>query len=100
MCQKQKRAAKPEAKQFVEAFETKLNEAHVERAAAYNVSARAEGKDTVIVTEIPEENEGEDVAENDDTRGRSGNRDDGSERRRRSINRPSGEQDVRYDRAR
>ena len=68
MCQKQKRAAKPEAKQFVEAFETKLNEAHVERAAAYNVSARAEGKDTVIVTEIPEENEGEDVAENDDTR--------------------------------
>jgi len=71
MCQKQKRAAKPEAKQFVEAFETKLNEAHVERAAAYNVSARAEGKDTVIVTEIPEEEEekeGEDVAENDDTR--------------------------------
>lgn len=52
MCAKQKRAAKPEAKQFVEAFETRINEAHVERAAAYNVSARAEGKETVVVTEI------------------------------------------------
>lgn len=57
LCQKQKRAAKPEAKQFIEAYEAKLNESHVERAAAYNVSARAEGKETVAVTVILKEEE-------------------------------------------
>ena len=57
MCHKQKRAAKPEAKQFVEAFETRLNDAHVERAAAYNVSARAEGKEETVVAEIKKEEE-------------------------------------------
>ena len=52
MCAKQKRNAKAEAKQFIDAFETKINEAHVEKAAAYNVSARAEGKETVTVTAL------------------------------------------------
>ena len=96
MCQQKARQARGET--IRGGVRVKLNEAHVARAA-YNVSARAEGKDTVIVTEIPEENE-KTPRERRHARGRSGNRDDGSERRRRSINRPSGEQDVRYDRAR
>jgi condensin complex subunit 1 len=41
----------------VEAFETRLNDAHVERAAAYNVSARAEGKEETFVAEIKKEEE-------------------------------------------
>jgi len=60
MCAKQKRNAKAEAKQFIDAFETKLNEAHVEKAAAYNVSARAEGKETVTVTALAVEDEADD----------------------------------------
>jgi condensin complex subunit 1 len=57
MCVKAKRAAKPEVRAFVEVFETKLNETHVEKAAAYNVSARAEGKETVAITEIAKDEE-------------------------------------------
>jgi len=63
MCVKAKRASKPEVRQFVEAFETKLNEAHVEKAAAYNVSARAEGRETVEITDIQKE---EEMAEGED----------------------------------
>jgi len=61
MCAKQKRSAKPEAKQFIDAFETKINETHVEKAAAYNVSARAEGKETVAITALVAANIGADA---------------------------------------
>jgi len=62
MFAKMKRNVKSaEFKQFIDDFDAKMSEAHAEKAAAYNVSARAEGKDEVeiIATENEEGEEGE-----------------------------------------
>ena len=58
---KMKRLAKStEFKQFIDEFDAKMSEAHAEKAAAYNVSARAEGKEEVEVLRVAGEEEEED----------------------------------------
>jgi len=57
---KMKRLAKStEFKQFIDEFDAKMSEAHAEKAAAYNVSARAEGKEEVEVIRVAGEEEEE-----------------------------------------
>ena len=66
MFAKMKRVAKStEFKQFIDECDAKMSEAHAVKAAAYNVSARAEGKEEVEVirAESEEEEEDEEVQE-------------------------------------
>ena len=62
MFAKMKRVAKStEFKQFIDEFDAKMSEAHAEKAAAYNVSARAEGKEEVEVIRAESEEEEEEA---------------------------------------
>ena len=62
MFAKMKRVAKStEFKQFIDEFDAKMSEAHAVKAAAYNVSARAEGKEEVEVIRAESEEEEEEA---------------------------------------
>lgn len=67
MFAKMKRVSKStEFKQFIDEFDAKMSEAHAEKAAAYNVSARAEGKEEVEVIRVENEEEEADAEAQDD----------------------------------